>query len=117
MIEGFPAGPYCSGDWDEEFWQDQMGSVHCDDDHPTPRSDGLPYPNSFEFCAFDSIEALGTWFGGWLEKLEERDYRIHVYEIPKSSVQMGRVQVLADLRQAKLVRIESCISSELEIAV
>lgn len=112
LIEGYPAGPYASGDWPRESWKTDMGWAHANADHPTPVSDGYYSMQDEEFCAFDSTAALAKWFDGWLEEMHKSGYLQYVYDVPEYRVRAGGIQVLAELRCGSLVTTEPCISGE-----
>jgi ribosome modulation factor len=104
---GIPVGPYATR---SEAWESDMAWAHGDDDHPGPYRDGdLGDIRSYEFCAFESMDGLNAWFEGWLDKLNESGYLVHVYEVAEEYIRRGRVQILVNLAMGTLVRTEPCI--------
>lgn len=97
MTEGFPSGPYC-GDGDDayEVASEGMMEAHCADadGHPAPhnRKSGLDtVAYGREVCAFDSLDALNTWFEPvWRRLMAEHGFQVWEYEVPDEFARVGR---------------------------
>ena len=65
-----------------------------DPDRPSPSVDGLvcPFWNEYHF-GFRSLASFRRWFAGLLVELEQLEYKLLVYEVPKGFVEQGKKQL------------------------
>jgi hypothetical protein len=100
------SGPYGGP---ESFGRlDEMQYAHSDRSHPNPYHDGgFPLRGDeirrYHLFAFDSVEALRTWFLGFLDLLEDCDYVLATYAVDDAHIIRGRRQLVYDGREATLV--------------
>lgn len=73
-----------------------MAYAHCDAAHPNLWHDFEdPYSITRDhFFAFDSREALDSWFDGWHRQLAARGFVVTTYRVPADRVIHGRKQVV-----------------------
>jgi hypothetical protein len=86
-------GPY-TGRKNPIRWQ--LLDSHCGGENwPIPLSDGINgFMSGIHLCAFDSLEALAEWFGEFVYRLLEHDYRIVEIDVPNNAIIRGNRQVV-----------------------
>lgn len=109
-------GPYrlsqYRNDYDNPIWslKDRICWAHDTYRHPTPREDGIPFINEDEFCGFDSLEKLKSWFAGFLRDLRKHNFRVAVYNT--DDIKFGEKQVVFK-KQGEPVCVLSTLSRKL----
>lgn len=68
--------------------------------HPYPENDGLPYPEEYEKCAFESIDQLLDWFNGFEDVLHKDGFFPVRIEVPDFAVKKGWHQVIFEDRDS-----------------
>lgn len=98
-----PYNPTPTGDLDLDVqimaaaaWLQQ---AHCDDEHPTPVSDGIGWTTLMRrsdwLCAFLSVQDAHNWFTtDILLRLRRLGYVFAAYEVPDVAVKHGEKQVV-----------------------
>ncbi len=71
--------------------------------HPLPFTDGIELEQS-DFCGFQSLESLYTWFDGYIEKLQQDGFYIAIYKLKKKFVKIGKTQIGFRRDCARLVK-------------
>lgn len=93
-------GPYFGEGrrYDGAFYSRCMELVHLGidntDRHPYPENDGLPYPQEWEKCGFESVSQLLDWFSGFEDVLHKDGYFPVRIDVPDNMVVVGWHQLL-----------------------
>ena len=92
-------GPYNSEDRPHRFESTVFRTFlnrHRDADrHPAPHADGLGYPERREFCAFASLDSLGSWFSAQeIQALAHHGFHVCRIWVDEKHIRRGRAQVL-----------------------
>lgn len=94
-------GPYrgMTGHPDPEFHY-RLARNHSDYAHPAAEVDGIDvWKLDLSYaCGFGSLEALYTWFGDAMYKLESVGFRLNIFDAP--DVEEGRNQLMFDRPKA-----------------
>ena len=93
-IERNGHGPYTNHSWTDCY---KLQNAHQESSkHPGICADVDGFNRVCHVCGFRSYKQLTKWFSGWMKRLRKGGFRVHVYEIPKSRVLIGKYQVAFD---------------------
>lgn len=104
------AGPYqCSPlrDSGKEVLEvaNKLCSAHANEQHPSPQWDmSLGFIRDEEVCGFDSVEAMESWFEGFLGDLADAGFMIFEYEVRECRVGKHG-QTLFEVAEAELISV------------
>lgn len=81
----------------------KLCTAHADDRHPSPYWDmSLGFIRNKEVCGFDSVEAMESWFEGFLDDLANAGFMIFEYEVRECRIgEYG--QALFEVAEAELI--------------
>lgn len=105
-------GPYRSipqTDAEQEARRTLLDAGHdwSDEAHPSPRDDGLYWPEEDEFCGFATLTDLRTWFDGLLDALSAGGFRLFHYQLEPDDIRMGGKQALGRISAYDPICVEA----------
>lgn len=109
---GVPRGPYTidrpSANEHTEKLHGRLMREHSNAEHPTPFTDGDLFGiGAAEYCCFESIEKMASWFENFGYDLTAAGCVIMIMEADESDVRIGIKQAVVRQDGAKVISVES----------
>ncbi len=112
--EEYGIGPYqIRHSGNVQKFLNRMGADHSaygykGDQHPMPAFDGIEdFDTDYDYCGFESMEALVKWFDGYLLGLARYGFVVRIYDVPDDEVQLGVKQLAFNKGYAEHIRTQS----------